>query len=183
MNVQFFGGNTFLLNGNNAMVVFDPSADFNVDCVDIVTNSGEADSSNVKECKKILTLPGEFEVSEVLILGYFSNPKNVVYRVIIDEISFVHFGNLSSVPDSKFFDKLGENVDIVFVSLSENFDEKKAKNLIEQIEPRIAFLGGEESYFPKMVEIVGAKTADENPVKISKSQLSDEKTEVMILPL
>ena len=181
MKVQFFGGNTFMIKGENATVVLDPSEDYKVDNVDIVTNSGGADYANIKEYKKVLELPGEFEISGVLVMGYFSNPDNVVYRVIVDGIAFVHFGTLTEVPGSKFFDKLGENVDVLFVSLNEQFDDKKAKNLIEQVDPRMVFLAGDTTYFPKLVESMGAKTAEENPVNITKSLFSDEKTEVVIL--
>ena len=181
MKVQFFGGNTFVIEGENATVVLDPSGDYKGDSVDIVTNSGGADYANIKEYKKVLELPGEFEISEVLVMGYYATPENVVYRMILDEVAFVHFGTLTEVPGSKFFDKLGENIDIIFVCLSEQFDDKKAKNLIEQVDPRMVFLGGDESYFPKLVESMGAKTAEENPVNIAKSQLSDDKTEVVIL--
>ena len=183
MKVQFLGGNTFLLEGADAKVVFDPSADVPIESVDVVMNSGEADVSMVGEYKKVLALPGEFEISQVLMMGYYSSPENVVYRVILEDIAFVHFGNLIEVPGSKFFDKLGENIDVIFVSLGEGFDEKKAKNLIEQIEPRVAFLGGDASLFPKMIEIIGAKVKEENPVSLTKSQLSDDKTEVFILPV
>ncbi len=180
MKIQFFGGNTFQVEGKDAKIVFDPIEKYS-GSVDFATNSGKADFSGVKESKKRLMLPGEYEISGVLVMGYFSTNENVVYKVILDDISLVHFGELTEMPDTKFFDELGENIDVIFVSLHEGFDEKSAKELIETLEPRMAFLAGDSSFFPKMVESVGAKTAEENPMKISRSQLSDEKTEILIL--
>ena len=183
MKIQFLGQNTFLAEGKDVKVVFEPSASTSIDSVDFVTNSGNGNSAGVKESKKVLSLPGEFEISEALANGYYSSKENVVFKVVMEDISLVHFGAVKEVPDSNFFDKLGENIDVVFVCLSHDFDEKKAKNLIEQIDPRMAILGGDASFFPKMVESMGAKTAEENPIKITKSQLLDDKTEVMILPI
>ena len=180
MKIQFFGGNTFYVEGKEAKVVFDPGEDYS-GSVDFATNSGSADFSGVQESKKRLMLPGEYEISGVLVMGYFSTSENVVYKVVMDDISLVHFGLLTEMPSAKFFDKLGENIDVIFVSLQEGFNEKLVKDLIETLEPRMAFLAGDRSFFPKMVESVGAKTVEENPMKISRSQLSDEKTEVLIL--
>ncbi len=183
MKIQFFRGNTFSIEGKDAKMVFDPEKDFS-NSVDFVTNSGQADVSGIKESKKILTLPGEFEISDILVNGYYSNGlKNVIFKISVDDVSFAHFGNLEDVPETKVFDKLGEDIDVVIVSLSEKFNEKKAKELIEQIDPRMVLLGGDQTLFPKMVESMGAKTAEENPMKLVRSQLSEEKTEVLILPV
>jgi len=182
MKIQFFGGNTFQVSGKEAKMVFDPGENTKIKEVDFITNSGRGDSTSIKEFKKELTLPGEFEISEVLIMGYYSSEENIVYKVVLEDISFVHFGNLKEVPKTKFFDKLGEHVDVIFVCLDEEFNEKKAKELIETIEPRMAILGGNVSLFPSMVEIAGAKNLEDNPMKLSKSQLSDDKTEIIILP-
>ena len=179
MKIQSFGCRAFFVVGDEAKIVFDPESGFS-EVVDIATNSCDEGCDSV-DSKKSLTLPGEYEVSGVLVMGYFSDGKNVVYKAVVDGISLVHFGVLSAIPDTAFFDKLGENIDVVFVSLSEQFDEKLAKQLIEQLEPRIAFLGGDAAFFPKMVEILGAKNVGENSMKVSRSQFSDDKTEVLIL--
>lgn len=180
MKIQFYGQNCFFLKGTDASCVFDPQEDFNK-AINFATNSGEAQVKNC-ETKRILDLPGEFEISGVLIKGFFSDDqKNVIYKIFMNELSLVHFGNMIDIPDMKFFENIGGNIDVAFINLSENFDDKKAKELIEKIEPRMVFLGGDVSFFPKMVEKCAAKTAEENPMSISKSSLSDDKTEIYIL--
>jgi len=181
MKIQFLGNSAFLVEGKDVKIAFDPMSGLDLPALDFATNSGGGNLSQTKEVKKTLDLPGEYEISGALIMGFYSSSKNVVYKVVTDDVSLVHFGNLSEIPESKFFDKLGENIDVIFVVLSDSFNEKIAKELIEKLEPRMAILGGDVSYFPKKVESMGAKTLEENPLKISKSQLSDENTEVVIL--
>ena len=183
MKIQFFGDGAFLLEGKDAKVVLDPSATTKVNKADFVTNSGTAHPAEVKEKKRVLTVPGEFEISGVLVVGHHIGANNVVYRLVMDEIGLVHFGHLKALPNTKDLEKLGENFDLIFLVLHEGFKGKMAKDLIETLEPRMVILGGDATYFPEMKEIIGAKTAEENPLKISKSQFSDEKTEVLILPI
>lgn len=181
MKIQFYGQNCFSLSGKEASCVFDPLEDFNKS-VDFATDSGKNASSSNLKAKKILNLPGEFEISGVLVKGFFSdNQKNVIYKIIMDQVCLAHFGNMVDIPDTKFFENIGENIDVAFINLSENFDAKKAKELLEKIEPRMVFLGGDVSFFPKIVETCNAKTAETNPVSVSKSNLSDDKTEIFIL--
>ncbi len=183
MKIQHFGGNTFLVQGKDTKVVLDPSVGESFASVDFATNSGNASFEGVKEAKKLLTLPGEFEISNVLVMGYYTEGKNVVYKLIVDDVSIVHFGHLTAAPNTKFFENLGENIDVILLPLNETFNDKAAKELIEKLEPRMAILGGNADYFPKLVENMGAKVGEENPIKLSKSGLSDDKTQVVILPL
>ncbi len=184
MKIQFHGEHTFSLAGKERAIAFDPKDGFEGVKLDFVALSNSHAYSDV-EAKKVLTLPGEFEISEILVTSIFSDKKsqNVVYKVIMEGVSLVYFGNLQEIPNNKFFEKLGENFDIVLLNLGENFKGKEAKEMIELLDPRMVILGGDPQFFPKMAEIMGAKTAEENPIKVSRSSLSDDKTEILILPV
>jgi len=181
MKIQFYGENCFEITGKDAKVVFDPNEKFPGKNSDFATNSG-AFGENCKkiETKKILDLPGEFEISNVLVRGFYSRPDNVVYKVAIDGISCAHFGSLEVKPNTEFFEKLGENVDILMVNLNEKFSVKEAKDLMETFEPRYTIIGGDQSLFPKMVE-AGAKVIQENSLTISQTNLNEDKSEIIIL--
>jgi hypothetical protein len=183
MKVQFHGQQAFSLLGKNAKVLLNPTDITLAQNYDIVTNSGNASTEKAMDVKKVLTLPGEYEISEVLVTGFYSRPENVVYRITIDDITFAHFGNIEKMPDSKLFEHLGENVDVVFVNLSTDCTEKLAKEIIDTLDPRMAIIGGDPTFFPKITEHAGAKTTDQNPMNLSRSNLSDEKTDILILPL
>ena len=181
MKIQFLGQNGFLISGQKATVVCDPGESVSAKNVDFVTNSGQFTKNSEKiETKRVLSLPGEFEISNVLIRGFFSRPENVVYKIVIDGMSVVHLGSLESKPSTEFFEKLGENVDVVLVTLNEKFDAKAVREIVETLEPRYTIIGGDQSLFPKMVE-VGARIVEENPIVINQTTLNEEKNEALIL--
>ncbi len=180
MEIQYNGEQSFLLKGKTAKCIFNPTEN-STENVDFALFSAEELKSKIKT-KRNLYLPGEFEISGALIQGFYTDDnENIVYKVVLDDIAIISFGGIKSIPEGDFFQNLGDTVDIALVNLSSDFDEKKAKELLEKIEPRMAILGGDVSYFPKMVENIGAKNIEDNPIKISKSSLSNEKTEVVIL--
>ena len=184
MKIQFYGQNCFEIKNKDANMIFDPNEKVKGKSSDFATNSGNfnANFNLLKEVKKTLELPGEFEISGVLVRGFFSdeNKKNVVYKVFMDDIAVVHFGNLSQKPKTEFFEQLGENIDVVVLNISEAFDAKAAKDLIETIDARLTLIGGDQSLFPKMVES-GARISEENPVTLSRTMLNEEKTDILIL--
>jgi len=188
MKIQFHGGQTFTIAGKGTKVALNPDASITDSDFDFATFSSEDLLDKVSgsfDAKKKLSLPGEFEISEILITSFYASElqKNVVSKITMENISFVDFGDLQKTPDTKFFEKLGENFDLVFLNLSENFKAEDAKKLIEMLDPRMAIIGGDSQFFPKMTELTGAKTVESNPMNIKRSDLSDDKTEVVILPL
>jgi L-ascorbate metabolism protein UlaG (beta-lactamase superfamily) len=181
MKIQFLGQNGFLLSGQNATVVCDPGENVPVKNVDFVTNSGQFTETSEKiESKKLLSLPGEYEISNVLVRGFFSRPENVVYKIVIDGVAIVHLGSLETKPSTEFFAKLGENVDVMLVTLNEQFGVKEVKELVETLDARYTIIGGDQTLFPKMVE-AGARLAEENPIVINQTTLNEEKSEALIL--
>jgi len=183
MKVQFYGDQCFSIIGKNAKIVFDPNENFSEKGFDFAmfSNAKNADKYEGNgDSKKILKFPGEFEISEVLLSGVYSRPENVVFKTLIDGVNFIHFGEIEKMPDSKTFEKIGENIDVAFINLSEKCSKKLAKELMDTLDPRLVILGGNKEFFPKMVEVFGAKSV-ENPLDIKRSELSDEKTEMVIL--
>ncbi|NJP03670.1 hypothetical protein HC823_00020 [Candidatus Gracilibacteria bacterium] len=182
MKIQFFGGTTFGVFGKEARIMFDPTAENAEKSLDFATfSNGEA----VKgiEAKKTLLLPGEFEISNVLVRGISSRLENTVYKVVIEDMAIAHFGNLAETPTSKFFETLGENVDIALINVSENFPVKKIKEVLEDVDPRMVIFGGDPTFFPQITAEFGVQTTETNPYSISRSQLSEEKTDYFFLPL
>ncbi len=181
MKIQFLGKNGFLITGKTATVVCDPNEKVSAKTIDFVTNSGDFTKSCAElGAKKILSLPGEFEISGVLVRGFYSRPENVVYKIIIDGIAIVHLGSLETKPSTEFFAKLGENVDVVLVNLNAKFGVKEVKELVETLDPRYTIVGGDQSMFPKMIE-AGARMGEENPITISTTSIVEEKSEMLIL--
>ena len=179
MKIQFFGGSSFLIDGKSAKVVFDP-LDAKVGTVDVATSSNGAEITT--DAKKKLTLPGEYDISDVLIRGFHTHgDSNTVFKIVLDEVVIAHFGNIPGMPKAQFFDDLGENVDVALLTLNKDFDTKNAKEFLEKVDPRMVIFGGDAEVFPKIVELFNAKIVSESEVSVSRSSLPSDTTDFMIL--
>ncbi|NCP67148.1 hypothetical protein GW756_03225 [bacterium] len=180
MKIQSEGGSSLRLSNKKNQIIFNPLSTPSGE-VDIIALS-EPKTTTELNSKKLFNLPGEFEVSGILAQGFFTDDQtNVAYKVVVEEVAVVHFGNLKEVPTSDFFEKLGENVDVIVLALNENFDDKKAKILMDKLDPRMVILIGDSTYFAAMTAKTGAKMAEEEALTLTKSGLSDDKTDVIIL--
>ncbi len=180
MKIQSEGGSSLQISNKANQVLFNPVSAASGE-TDILALSEPQKKSDMPS-KKMFNLPGEYEVSGILAQGFYTDDRtNIAYKVVVEEVAVVHFGNLKEVPTADFFEKLGENVDIIVLALNADFDDKKAKTLIDKLDPRMALVIGDETYFAGMKDKAGAKTAEEEVLNVSKSGLSDDKTDVLIL--
>ncbi len=180
MKVQFYGGNQFGLKTKDSTVFLNiPDGGEKSDFIALTTPNAGAKG----ETKKCLNLPGEFEISGILAQGFYvDNRGSIVYKITMESITYAYFGGVRAVPETAFFEKLGENIDVAIVEVNEELDAKKAKELLGKIDPRMAIFGGEQSQMPKVVETFSAKMAEEISLEVKKSTLLDDKTEFYILP-
>ena len=130
---------------------------------------------------KKIELPGEFEVSGVLAAGGANEENGVIFKTFCENLHLAHLGDLAKNPSTEILEFLGENIDIVFGVLGAEGSEKSAKNWIEKVEPRLAILGGETANLAAAATELGAEKKSETSMKISKSSLSADKTQVVIL--
>lgn len=179
MKIQFFGNSSFLVDGKSAKVAFDPT-DKKLENIDIATSSTGAEIS--LEAKKSLNLPGEYEISGVLVRGFHTHgDTNTVFKIALDDVVVAHFGNLPGMPKAEFFDRLGENVDVALLTLRDDFDAKSAKDFLEKVDPRVVIFGGNPVIFPRLVELFNAKIVAEPALSVSRSSLPTDITEFVIL--
>lgn len=182
MKIQFYGQDCFSIENKDNSFVFNPNEAFQNQSTDVALLSLSSDTTvTIPNAKKTLALPGEFEISGILIRGvYADDRKNVLYKVIFEDIACIHLGNIIEKPSKETLKKLGENVSVLFVSVTSEFDAKMVRQVIEDIDPRVAFVGGDTSFFPKMLE-QGAKIEESSSMTITKSSFNDDKTDVFIL--
>lgn len=180
MKIQFLGEQTFRIEGKKSVTVYNPKTTKASDVA--LFNKPSHEAPELEGAKKALSLPGEYEVAGALITGIFTDQQsNVAFKVDLDEIVCAHVGTLKELPNSKFYDELGENVDVLFLPLNENIKGKQAREIIENISPRMAFLAGDTSFFPEAREVTGAKLLEESEIKIARAQFSDDVSEIFIL--
>ena len=183
MKIQFFGNTTFSATGKNARIAFNPEDNFAEKNLDFTMNSDGRTPSGV-EAKKFLTLPGEYEISDVLVKSMAQKDgKNVLFKVVMDDLSLIYCGEMEEKPAKEVLEELGEDIDILIVNISEKFPAKKVKDFLETIEPRVAFIGGDSTKFAELNGLMAITMSEENPVNISRSNLSEDKSEYYILPV
>jgi len=104
-------------------------------------------SAAVQGEPRVFNWPGEYEVGGVHIMGIasFHNPKddkeqeeNTIFTFDVNGIRMCHLGVLGTKLIPEQLEQIGD-VDVLFIPVGGNavIDAKKAKEVIEQIEPRV----------------------------------------------
>jgi len=173
---------------------------------DIVTVShGHDDHNNTGAIRGnpfLIDSAGEYDVKGVSVEGVDSfhddkegkdRGKNIIYRISMDDLLIAHLGDLGQgALDTKQLEKL-EGTDILLIPVGGKYtiDAKKAVEIISQIEPRIVIpmhykvkdsridIDG----LDKFVKEFGVKPREEEKLKISKKDLPQEDTELVILQI
>ena len=156
MEITWTGHSCFKLRGKQATLITDPySPDLGYalakQTADIVTVShqhpGHSFAQGINGNPKVLTGPGEYEISNTLIIGvstFHDNErgvkkgKNTVYTIEMDELSICHLGDLGHVLTDEQVEELG-NVDVLLLPVGgvSTINAPVATEIVRQLEPKI----------------------------------------------
>ncbi len=156
MDIFWLGHSCFRIKGSNATVITDPySPDLGYSlgqpAADIVTvshsHSGHSYVQGIGNQPKLVSRPGEYEVSGVLIIGIAAfhdgeggkqRGKNTVYLMEIDEVSVCHLGDLGHVLSAKQLEEI-DNVDVLLLPVggASTIDAPLAAEVVRQLEPKV----------------------------------------------
>lgn len=211
MDITYLGHSSFRLKGKTTAVVVDPYADdigikFPKISADIVTishdHSDHNKSSKVKDVKRVIAGPGEYEISGVSIIGmktYHDEKKgeergvNTVYVYEIDGVRLCHLGDLGHKLSDKKIGEIGD-IDVLFIPVGGVYtiDSKKASELARDMEPRYIVpmhyktgdlnkkIFGELEEVQKFVSEIGVPHEEMTKLQVKKG-LIDEDQKVVIL--
>ncbi len=148
----------------------------------------------------IIDRAGEYDVKGVLVEGIESyhdekqgseRGPNIIYRLVLDDISVVHLGDLGQALDNGQLEKLaGTDILLIPVGGKYTLDAKQAVAVISQIEPRIIIPmhykldnGGLKDIdgVDKFIRELGLEPTKEEKLKINKKDLPQEDMELIIL--
>ena len=129
---------------------------------------------------RALTMPGEYELSQILIKGVKIG-TTTAFKLTVEDMTIVHFGDLKAMPKAAELEEIGENITAVFVAVSPSFDAKKVDELIDKITPPIAIVGGEASLFASVVTECGAKLQGDSAFELKRSAIMPDGAQVLIL--
>lgn len=156
MEIYWLGHSCFRIKGSSATVITDPYApdlgySLGQPAANIVTVShshpGHSYVQGIASQPKLVSRPGEYEISNVLIIGVASfhdseegknRGKNTVYLMEIDEISVCHLGDLGHVLSAEQLEEI-DKVDILLLPVGgvSTIDAPLAAKIVRQLEPKI----------------------------------------------
>ena len=209
MEIKFYGHACFSIKNKDATIVTDP---YNPEIglklpklkADVVTVGHDNEAhNNVKAIEggpMVLNWPGEYETKGIHFKGIhsFHNQKedkeqleNVIFMINIDGIRFCHLGAQGTKLTPEQLEKVGD-IDILFIPVGKvgTLDAKKAKEVIEQIEPRIVIPmsyhteGSKRGLDPieNFLSIMGAENAETlDSFTVKRSELPEDNSKIIVL--
>ncbi len=155
MDISWLGHSCFRIKGSHAVIITDPyppSLGYSLGkpTARIVTVSHQhSDHSYVQgigDEPKLVTRPGEYEISGVLIIGIATfhdadrgekKGQNTVYLMEVDDIFLCHLGDLGHVLTAEQVEEIG-NVDVLLLPVGgvSTLDASMAAQVVRQLEPK-----------------------------------------------
>jgi len=156
MDISWLGHSCFRVRGSHATVITDPyppSLGYSLGkpTARIVTVShqheGHSYVQGIGDGPRLVTGPGEYEISGVLIIGIATfhdrekgrqRGRNTVYVMEVDEISVCHLGDLGHVLTAEQVEEI-DNVDVLLLPVGgvSTIDAPMAAELVRQLEPKV----------------------------------------------
>ena len=200
MDITYLGHSSFRMRSKSTYVVTDPYDSSKVGLkmskvtANIVTISHDHFDhnylDNVKDYKRVVKGPGEYEIMDVSILGYASyhdgkkgkeRGKNTIYVFETEGLRVCHLGDLGHTLKDKAIEKIGD-IDVLMIPVGGGYTigSSEALEIVRAIEPNIVIPmhyfqdGMKKDSFGKL------KTADEF---VKASNLNVEKTNKLVVRL
>lgn len=144
MEITWYGNNCFGVKTKGGMLVVDPYASATGLKLpglkaNVVVVSDEEDKNLTAEGiggePKLLTWPGEYEVSEIAITALqLPEKKGMIYSFDADGLKVCYISNVSAPISEELMESIGD-VDILVIPVKGNIEE--IHKTIEEIDPRI----------------------------------------------
>lgn len=208
MEIKFYGQACFSIEDKGVTVVTDPYSDgiglkLPALKADVVTVSQDIPTFNhvkaVSGSPRVFSWPGEYETKKVHFRTIHSFGPTINGEVSENNINLIHFNgvklcHLGSQADKLTPEQLEQigDVDVLFVPVGDmnGLGPKKAKSVIEQIEPRLIIPmiyqteGNTLDLVPLssfLSEMAASATEPVDSLKFKKSELPEDISKVMVI--
>lgn len=211
MDIQHIGHSSFRLRYKKVYTITDPfdpdkvGLDFPKKKADIVTISHDHDDhndiSNIDGMKKVISGPGEYEVSGVSILGFPSyhddkkgkeRGKNTIYVFEMGLIRLAHLGDLGHELEDTTVQMMGD-IDVLMIPVGGKYtiDSNQAAKVVQSIEPVIVIpmhfkhKGLNQKVFGELEEVeeftneLGIPVEETKKLKLKKSTVGEDQRVVI----
>jgi len=208
MDISWLGHSCFKIKGSHATVITDPyppSLGYSLGkpTARIVTvshqHSGHSYVQGIGGEPRLVTRPGEYEISGVLIIGIATfhdaeqgkkRGKNTIYLMEVDEILVCHLGDLGHVLTAEQIEEIG-NVDVLLLPVGgvSTINAPMAAEVVRQLEPKAVVpmhyktsaLSRELEPVERFLKEIGVKQVEPQPkLSLTRSSLPAS-TQVFLL--
>lgn len=156
MEITWLGHSCFRIKGKEATLVTDPFSEtigyppLQL-AAHVVTLShhhpGHSNASCVEDNPKILSRPGEYEISGIFLTGIETfhdsdqgtiRGKNTIYLIEMDDLRLCHLGDLGHALSPRQIEDLG-SIEVLFIPVGgiSTIDSKLAAEIVRFINPRV----------------------------------------------
>lgn len=156
MDITWLGHSCFRMKGKEVTLITDPFQEeigysWVSQTANIVTVShshvGHNNAAGVDGGPKVISRPGEYEVSGVFIVGVpgfhdseqgANRGRNISYLIDMEEIRFCHLGDIGYVPSARQAEELSR-LDLLFLPVGgvSTIDSKAAAEIVRLLNPRV----------------------------------------------
>lgn len=198
MQFSWYGASCFKLIFSETVISTDPFSPAKsgfknprINCDAIVFSSLPEDFK--KELKKIsdetfvVSTPGEIGIKNVFIYGlphFEGKDLKIIYKIVAENLKICFLGEITSQLTTEEIEKMGE-VDILILPVSSKiFSDKKVKETINNIEPKIVIpcCWRKKEDLADLIKEIGSKNIEEvERLKIKKKDLVENKIKLFIL--
>ncbi len=208
MDITWLGHSCFRIKGRHTTVITDPYSpelgySLGKPSARIVTVShrhpGHSYTQGIDGEPKLVTRPGEYEISGVLIIGIATfhddekgrkRGKNTAYLIEVDEVTICHLGDLGHVLTAEQIEEM-DNVDVLLLPVGgvSTINAPIAAEVVRLLEPKVVVpmhyktqaLNRELEPVGKFLKEVGAEHINSQPkLSLTKSSLPAS-TQVFLL--
>ena len=205
MKIKFYGNSCFTITDGSLTAVTDPHSKIKSPMKGSIVTISQNDPSHnnsdaVQGEPKVFNWPGEYEVGGVHIQGIpsFHNTRddkeqkeNTIFTFSLNGVHLCHLGGVGTRLTPEQLEEIGD-VDVLFVPVAgkETIDAKKAKEVIEQIEPRVIIpmsyceeddKCGLGPLAPFLNEMSAQALAPLDELEVKRSELPEDTSKIVVL--
>jgi L-ascorbate metabolism protein UlaG (beta-lactamase superfamily) len=177
VDITYLGGSSFLLRGRDAAIITDPQSGgessrrgaidiATMSCAEDAAADGVESSDGDDDVGRLVTRPGEYEISGVLIRGVrHAHPPSahraVSYLFTIDGVNICHLGHLSQALTGAEVGELdGADVVLIPVSGEGTLSPTVASEILVALSPRLVIPMSYPAALPGQQMELGAATGE-----------------------
>jgi len=156
MEITWLGHSCFKIKGKEVTLVTDPYDEsmgypWVEPTANIVTlshqHAGHSYSAGIDGNRKVISHPGEYEISDVIIVGLPNfhdseqgkdRGRNIAYLIEMEEVRFCHLGDLGHLPSPRQIEELSDT-EVLFIPVGgiSTIDAKMATELVRLLNPKV----------------------------------------------